>query len=98
MDVIAERVFSFRQTGTDADVPVLVRIGRPHLGEHAPGHTTEYEVAGPGSAMLAYYSVGADSLQALVLALELVRSRLDGMRADGVLTWDGGEDLGLPGG
>jgi hypothetical protein len=42
-----------------------------------------------------YEAYGVDSLQALTLCLEMIRSHLAGLRQRHAVTWLGDDDLGL---
>ena len=97
-DVIAERELTFRADGSDVDQQVTLRIGRPHLGAHAPMWTVEYEIDGPGDDRYAFFAAGADSLQAHGLVFVALWAHLDRTKRGGKLTWNGGEDLCIPSG
>ncbi|WP_159398023.1 DUF6968 family protein [Sorangium cellulosum] len=95
-DIVAERELVFRESGSELDQPVVVRLGRPHLGEHAPNYTIYYEIQGPGDALYTYFAAGVDSMQALVLVFVAVNAHLDRLKQGGRLSWLDAEDLGFP--
>jgi hypothetical protein len=97
-NIIAERELTFRADGSDADEVVIVRLGRPHVGKHAPLYTTEYEIVGPGEDRYAFHAAGADSMQALGLVFVALWAHLDRLKRGGKLTWLGSEELHIPSG
>lgn len=74
---------------------VTVGISRP-VSDNGP-YKCEYQILGIGSGKVRY-AMGEDSMQALVLALELIGAHLYTSSAakEGRLTWFGSRDLGFP--
>ncbi|WP_437675557.1 DUF6968 family protein [Sorangium sp. So ce131] len=95
-DVVAERELAFRENGSDLDQTVVVRLGRPYLGAHAPNYTIGYEMQGPGDDRYRSFAAGVDSMQAMVLVLVAVNAHLERLKQGGRLSWLGAEDLGFP--
>jgi hypothetical protein len=95
-DVIAERELTLTEPGAPAR-PVLVRVGRPYaLSDH---HRCPVEIRWPDRAIRTEAG-GADSLQALVLALTAAQSMLatSPEARESRLLWHGNpRDFGLPG-
>jgi hypothetical protein len=86
-DVIAIRSFEMGSR------PIEVRVARPF---QTPGHndyTCRYQIVGFKSSRICY-SVGIDSMQALMLALQAIGSDLYSSKEK--VTRFGEDDLGLP--
>lgn len=96
--IVAERRLELRRNGRLR--PVTVRLRRPQR-DPLPGGDWMclVEVAGiPGRRPLLRASYGVDEMQALVLAVQLIRLELRLLQDDGFqLTWLGDQDdLGFP--
>jgi hypothetical protein len=88
-DVIVQRVFTIDGRST----PAVLRIGRPQ--EHPEGDwVCSVQITGLGEDEV-YEAAGVDSLQALVMALQMARTTLQAHRRTHHITWLGGDDLGL---
>jgi hypothetical protein len=93
--LMAERRLSLR--GDDgSEREVIVRLGRPEP-DPTPGGAwrCRMEILGLPSGDLSRDVHGEDSLQALILALELAHIDLTHLPAATSLTWSGDPDLGL---
>lgn len=93
--LIAERRLSLRgEDGSECEI--LVRLGRPER-DATPGGAWRcpMEILGWPGGDLRRYAHGEDSLQALVLALELVHVDLAHPPSGSTLTWSGDTDLSL---
>jgi hypothetical protein len=94
-EVIAERKYDFNyEDGRKAEV--VVRIARPvQLGEAE--WSCPYEIQGPG-ALKRMRMVGVDSLQALLLTLQVLLAEFDhiAQREHGTFELYGGPALDLP--
>lgn len=98
MDVIAERTLDFKETGASHSRPVRLVLGRPELeGER---WSAPYGLYDPGAEVAVWEAraYGADSLQAVFMALHILPSIIEARfgRGRGRLTIDGEAwDLGL---
>lgn len=94
-EIVAQREFELRSD--DGSVSVIVSFGRPApIPENTNGDWyCPWRIEGPkGTREL--FAGGVDSLQALLLAISMVRSELKFVIApNGGLTWLNGSDLGL---
>ena len=71
----------------------LLRIGKP--AEHPAGDwICPFQVTGLGDERV-YEAAGVDGLQALLMALQMVRAQLEPLRRSGRIRWMDGDDLGL---
>jgi Domain of unknown function (DUF6968) len=92
-EVIAERVL--QATKNRKSFVATVRLGRPVKSMDAPDHRCPYQITGIGDDVVRSAS-GEDSMQALVLAIQMVGAELH-LRYKGFrFTWLGNSDLGLP--
>jgi hypothetical protein len=87
--VIAKRELERRGGGE----PVVVRIGRPAEDPEGDWYCP-VQITGVGDDTV-YKAFGADSMQALVLALQMLRARLGAEQREHGLTWLGMDDLGV---
>jgi hypothetical protein len=82
----AERQLILRQ-GSDPPRPITIRVGRPRpLAEGGAACAVAIDVIAPDPRDV----VGEDGVQALVLALELLRRILEPYAARGELSWPDG--------
>jgi hypothetical protein len=73
------------QIGTTKKISIRVKIAQPE--RVAPGEwRCPYEIRGAGMSGIQYVR-GVDALQALDLAFQVIRIRLDGLK--GKVTWEG---------
>jgi uncharacterized protein DUF6968 len=96
MDVIAERTLELRVSGDTEGKPILVRLGRPELEAERQDFRVVYEIHGPDPGDVRRgVARGEDSMQALVLALQILPAELATLRRRGELRWPGGEAPGV---
>ena len=93
-EVIAHREYEF--TGSEGHVSVVASIGRPALMPDAPygDWYCPLRIAGPQIDRESYVG-GVDSVQALLLAISMMRVELQLIALHGSLTWLEQGDLGL---
>jgi hypothetical protein len=95
-DIIAERELDFRLPTDTETKKVVVRLGRPEVEGAGPNWYIHYEIEGPDAAEMHRGVVrGEDSMQTLVLALQIVPAELAAFARRGELMWLGGPDLGF---
>lgn len=88
-EVIAHREFDVPGGST----PAVLRIGRPEA--HPDGDwVCAVQITGLGDDEV-YEAAGVDSLQALTMALQMARVRLESHRRTQRIAWLSGDDLGL---
>ena len=92
-DVIAERVL--QATKNRKSFVATVRLGRPVKSVDAPDYRCPYQITGIGDDVVRSAS-GEDSMQALVLAIQMVGAELHLRYKDLRFTWLGNPDLGFP--
>ena len=90
-DVIAEREL---EAGDGRPGGVTVRLGRP-APDPEGDWSCPFQVVGIDGRAEVYAAYGVDALQALVLAIQMIRAQLGSAQARHGLTWLGGDDLGL---
>ncbi|HEX8906354.1 MAG TPA: hypothetical protein VF771_16010 [Longimicrobiaceae bacterium] len=73
---------------------MVARIGIPEPEEDYWRCATSID--GAPTERDVFHAYGADSLQALVLAVQALTARLNALRRTGSLTWFGSTDSGLP--
>lgn len=94
-NVIAEREFEYQAPGAESPQTIVVRLGRPEPDGN--DWRVPFELRGPGPDEVRSAAMwGVDSMQALVLALGIIRTELGIYARRGRLTWLGGDELGLP--
>lgn len=95
--MLAEGVIALREfeLSSDTQSAVTVTVNRPFQVDNS--WRCEFAIRGPEGEIV-FYGMGADSLQAVVLALENIASLLYTSEAfkAGQLTWLGQRNLGLP--
>jgi hypothetical protein len=93
---IAERPVTFKRVDGTTE-SVLVRVGRPVRGEGAGEWKCPYEIAGFGRSKVVAMS-GVDSMQALLLSLQVILAELDHIakREGATFEWLGIEGAGFP--
>ena len=89
-EVMAER--RLERAGEGAE-PVVVRIGRP-VEDLDGDWVCPFQITGRGDDTV-YAAAGIDSVQALVLGLQMIRAQLDDHARTHPLTWLDGSDLGF---
>lgn len=92
-EVIAERVL--QATKHRESFVATVRLGRPVKSTDAPDHRCPYQITGIGDDVVRSAS-GEDSIQALVLAIQMIGAELRFRYKEFSFTWLGNFDLGFP--
>ena len=93
-EVIAHREYSL--LGLDGPVPVVALLGRPALMLDSPHHDwyCPWQIeCSLGNRTL--FGAGVDSVQALLMAISMVRDELNLLARNGELTWLDQSDLNL---
>jgi hypothetical protein len=96
-DVVAEREYQL-QAGDQEARRVRLRFGKPRPFPDGASYYCVFQIDGLDGGSKTKYSGGADSVQALQLAMQMalmVLVNTDSYRS-GRLTWKGSHDLGLP--
>ncbi|WP_437499218.1 DUF6968 family protein [Sorangium sp. So ce1099] len=94
MDMIAERELALHASGDTKTI--VVRLGRPELEAKGQNWRVLYEIQGPDAGDVRRGMVrGEDSMQAVVLALQILPAELAAFSRRGELTWLGERDLGF---
>ena len=96
MNVIAERALEFRASGETESQQIVVRLGKPEIEAKGQNWRIPYEIQGPDPEDVHRgVARGEDSMQALVLALQILPAELATFARRGELTWLGGKELGF---
>jgi hypothetical protein len=95
-DIIAEREVLFTHQDGSAE-NVMVRIGRPVIGDSPDLWHCPYQIAGSGWARTFAIS-GVDAMQALLLTLQVILPELDhiAQRENGKFSWLEDVNSGFP--
>lgn len=94
MSELSPNIFLERHFAVDdQEGAAVLRVGRPV--EHPDGDwVCPFQIAGLGDDQV-YEAAGIDSLQALTMALQMARSRLESYRRSQRITWLDADDLGI---
>ncbi len=95
--VIARREFEFESADGES-TQVVVKIGAPvPHPEYESTYCCPYEIDGPRKTRLRYQA-GVDSMQALLLTLQIISSHFIYIEREdqGTFSYLGGTDIGLP--
>ena len=99
MQIMAERVLTFIENGTNTEQVVRVLLGLPMLDDRGQDWLVEYEIHGPGlERVIRRRTPGVDAVQALVMTLNvIIPAQLENLAdfAGGRILFLKSEDLGF---
>jgi hypothetical protein len=95
MDVIAERELRFLALGADHEIAITVRVGRPV--KRAEGWwACPIEIDDPEAPQPPTHTDGADSMQALQSAFQMIHDMLGPYKRAGTIRLDDCDTTGFP--